>query len=237
MAYEREYFRVSKALLEPNVEKRRIGNDLPRFVAGVTSRYLDQRSPILEIGADTGYYKDYIHLPDNGMYVSSDINRGALIRGRRDRQLDAVQADAQALPFKDGSFGFVIAADVYDIVSDPEDAFAESARVLKGRGKLIVFGANHPVEHIYDVNFPKTSLPRVIHYIEMLRHLSAKYGLSINEYGIIGAVQAQTRLERPQTQNQLERAMAAFNPELYARERQLKEDSTMLLFVATKASE
>ena len=49
-----------------------------------------------------------------------------------------VLADAQRLPFKTGSLGFVIASEILEHLNHPEDAAAEIHRVLKKGGKSII---------------------------------------------------------------------------------------------------
>ncbi len=86
-----------------------------------------------------------------GLVVLSDINAAMLARGR-DRLLDAglvrqvqcVQADAQALPFPDASFDCVTIGFGLRNVTDKPAALAAMRRVLRPGGQLLVLEFSHP---------------------------------------------------------------------------------------------
>ena len=60
-------------------------------------------------------------------YISDDTQRG----GRIIIDRPFVQADAQKLPFKDGTFDYVICKHVLEHLDDPENFFKEISRVAK----------------------------------------------------------------------------------------------------------
>jgi ubiquinone/menaquinone biosynthesis C-methylase UbiE len=86
---------------------------------------------VLELGVGTG-----VNLPLYGSgarVIGCDANGEMLAwAARRDARATAalVQADAQRLPFADGSFDVVAASLVFCSVADPARALAESRRVL-----------------------------------------------------------------------------------------------------------
>ncbi|MFB6166593.1 MAG: class I SAM-dependent methyltransferase [Haloarculaceae archaeon] len=61
-----------------------------------------------------------------------------MVRRARDRGLDAVQADAAALPFDDASVDAVLVLDALHHLPDQAGALAEAARVLRPGGVLVV---------------------------------------------------------------------------------------------------
>lgn len=87
-----------------------------------------------------------------GLVVLSDINAAMLGQGR-DRLIDAgivegvdyVQANAEALPFADGSFDCVTIGFGLRNVTDKPRALAAMRRVLKPGGQLLVLEFSHPV--------------------------------------------------------------------------------------------
>lgn len=98
---------------------------------------------------------------DQGHVVLADINAAMLRQGRR-RMLDAgiirnvslAQADAENLPFADGSFDLVTIAFGLRNVTRKEAALAAMYRVLKPGGKLLILEFSRPVEGLqplYDV--------------------------------------------------------------------------------------
>ena len=86
-----------------------------------------------------------------GRVVVTDIN-GAMLDGGRDRLLDAglvrnidyVQADAEALPFRSGAFNCVTIGFGLRNVTDKEAALASMFRVLKPGGRLLVLEFSRP---------------------------------------------------------------------------------------------
>ena len=88
---------------------------------------------------------------ERGLVVLSDINAAMLTRGR-DRLLDAgftgnvacVQADAERLPFADGSFDCVTIGFGLRNVTDKGAALAAMRRVLRPGGQLLVLEFSQP---------------------------------------------------------------------------------------------
>jgi demethylmenaquinone methyltransferase / 2-methoxy-6-polyprenyl-1,4-benzoquinol methylase len=86
-----------------------------------------------------------------GLVVLSDINAAMLARGR-DRLIDAgivrnvafVQADAERLPFSDGSFDCITIGFGLRNVTDKAAALAAMRRALKPGGQLLVLEFSHP---------------------------------------------------------------------------------------------
>ncbi|MCU0639584.1 MAG: class I SAM-dependent methyltransferase, partial [Candidatus Krumholzibacteria bacterium] len=58
----------------------------------------------------------------------------ASFAGVRGRRIDVACGDARALPFRDGSFDFVVANDSMEHFSDPAKALGEIARVTRKGG-------------------------------------------------------------------------------------------------------
>jgi demethylmenaquinone methyltransferase / 2-methoxy-6-polyprenyl-1,4-benzoquinol methylase len=87
---------------------------------------------------------------ERGLVVLTDINAAMLARGR-DRLLDAghvgvrcVQADAESLPFADGTFDCVTIGFGLRNVTDKPAALASMRRVLKPGGQLLVLEFSQP---------------------------------------------------------------------------------------------
>src|SRR5215470_14928068 len=88
-----------------------------------------------------------------GLIVLSDINAAMLARGR-DRLIDAgivgnvafVQADAEHLPFSDGTFDCITIGFGLRNVTDKPAALAAMRRVLKPGGQLLVLEFSRPSE-------------------------------------------------------------------------------------------
>src|SRR5579872_7383422 len=99
---------------------------------------------------------------ERGLVVLTDINASMLARGR-DRLIDAglvgnvqyAQANAERLPFADGTFDCITIGFGLRNVTDKPAALASMRRVLKPGGQLLVLEFSHPVAPglgpLYDV--------------------------------------------------------------------------------------
>ncbi|MDE3134695.1 MAG: class I SAM-dependent methyltransferase [Acidobacteriota bacterium] len=101
----------------------------------------------LEIGAGTGYFS--LNLTAAGLIdelTCTDISAGMLdaLQGNARRlglgPVNAVQADAESLPFGDESFDLVLGHAVLHHLPDLDRAFAEFRRVLRPGGRILFAG-------------------------------------------------------------------------------------------------
>ena len=100
----------------------------------------------LEIGAGTGYFS--LNLLQAGAIeraTATDISPGMLatLEGNASRlglEVKAVAAEAETLPFPDGTFDLVFGHAVLHHIPDLEQAFSEFARVLRPGGTLAFCG-------------------------------------------------------------------------------------------------
>jgi ubiquinone/menaquinone biosynthesis C-methylase UbiE len=122
--------------------QRQVAMKLSKALGGEPGRY--QRS--LEVGAGTGYFT--INLLRAGVITEAtaiDISSGMLdvlaaTAGRFALNVETVQADAERLPFEDGTFNLVLGHAVLHHLPDLETAFAEFARVLAPGGTVVFMG-------------------------------------------------------------------------------------------------
>lgn len=108
---------------------------------------LESGMSVLDIGCGAGWFwtRAATRLPDNLKLMLIDRSAGMVAEayGRisshgRFEAVDALIADATALPFADSSFDAVLAMHVLYHVPDPMDAVREMARVLRPDGMAIV---------------------------------------------------------------------------------------------------
>jgi len=123
-----------------------------RFALGLARLRPGQRA--LDIAGGTGDLAAGLarQVGDAGLVVLADINASMLEHGR-DRLIDEgfvgnlryVQANAECLPFADGSFHCVTIAFGLRNVTDKPAALASMHRVLKPGGQLLVLEFSHPL--------------------------------------------------------------------------------------------
>lgn len=100
----------------------------------------------LEIGAGTGYFSlNLLRAGIVGEATCTDISAGMVARLRKNaRQLGlavtTARADAESLPFADGSFDLVLGHAVLHHIPDLPRAFAEFHRVLSPDGVIVFAG-------------------------------------------------------------------------------------------------
>ena len=107
------------------------------------------RGDVLEIAIGTGL--NLPHYPDEIRLVGIDLSAEMLTLARRraeqlGRQVDLHLADAQALPFPDGSFDTVVSTLSLCTIPDDRAAIAEARRVLRPDGRMLL------LEHVRSPN-------------------------------------------------------------------------------------
>ncbi|MBZ0165884.1 MAG: methyltransferase domain-containing protein, partial [Candidatus Omnitrophica bacterium] len=119
---------------------KEIGRELSRKVIdndGVES--------ILDIGMGTGWLTNRLgfYLPESHI-VGMDFARGMLEEAQKKwADFTVVQADAQALPFKDASFDILVSNLAYQWIADLPGAFSDNRRVLRENGKMYITMFGH----------------------------------------------------------------------------------------------
>ena len=103
-------------------------------VRRMVSKYATPNAPILDAGCGTGL--NLRHLPEGSTGVDINPRNIALLRKRLPNHT-VIEADVEALPFEDGSFGTVLCTEVIEHIPDPSAALAEYRRVLQPGGVLI----------------------------------------------------------------------------------------------------
>ena len=108
---------------------------------------LDGAGPrVLEIGAGTGVGFAFYPAGATVSAVEPSVAMAARARERAayaTATIEVVEARAEELPFRDGSFDCAIATLAWCSVADPLAAFAEVRRVLRPRGRLLL------LEHVH----------------------------------------------------------------------------------------
>ena len=98
-------------------------------------------SRILDVGAGTGDLSgEVLRQQPTGRVVALDFTREMMLTGRQrhpQAQISWVQADAEALPFKDGSFQGVISGFLLRNVSDLDRTLREQHRVLMADQRMV----------------------------------------------------------------------------------------------------
>lgn len=102
------------------------------FRARRTGLVSDLHGNVLEIGCGTGFMFDHYGPAAHVVAIDTDEAFLACARSRiGERSIDAMQADAQRLPFPDASFDAAVACLVFCSIPDARAAFAEVKRVLR----------------------------------------------------------------------------------------------------------
>jgi len=123
-----------------------------RFTLSIANLRAGQRA--LDVAGGTGDLAAGLakQVGQKGLVVLTDINAAMLSRGR-DRLIDLglacelryVQADAERLPFAEGTFDCITIGFGLRNVTDKPAALASMRRVLKPGGQLLVLEFSHPV--------------------------------------------------------------------------------------------
>lgn len=117
----------------------------------------ERPSRVLVSGIGTGL--DLPHLPPQHRYVGLDLTAAMLRRSlprAAGRNFSAIQGDAQRLPFADASFDAAVLHLILAVVPEPAACLAETARVLRPGGTLLVFdkflrrGQSAPLRRLFN---------------------------------------------------------------------------------------
>ncbi len=133
-----------------------------RFAVQLTGARQGER--ILDLAGGTGDLTELLvrRVGKTGEVILSDINASMVNNGRQ-RLVDQglignihyVLADAESLPFPDGSFSVLTMAFGLRNVTRKERALAEMYRVLKPGGRVVILEFSHPVmpglQPVYDL--------------------------------------------------------------------------------------
>jgi len=129
----------------PELYDRHLGPVLfEPYARDLATRIPSETRRLLEIAAGTGRVTRHLlgALPADAELVATDLNQPMLDEARRrlpaDPRLRWQAADAQALPFDDGSFDVVACQFGLMFVPDKPLALREMRRVLRGGGTLLL---------------------------------------------------------------------------------------------------
>jgi ubiquinone/menaquinone biosynthesis C-methylase UbiE len=119
---------------------------------------------ILELGVGTG--KSIEWYPSGAHVTAVDISEPMLECARRKavrlgRDVNFEVADAQFLPFRDGTFDTVVTTFVFCSVPDPVKGLREARRVLKRGGRILI------IEHVISRH---PTLRRVMNWLDPITH-------------------------------------------------------------------
>lgn len=121
-----DYFEVDKYDMDYN---RRLHTFIKKFVTGKNNR-------ILDIGSGGGWSAK--ELSGNGSVFLCDLSEKNLLKIKKEYNSNAAIADALELPFKSGSFDYLILSEVLEHLNDPKTAIKEMLRVAKTGGRIII---------------------------------------------------------------------------------------------------
>jgi arsenite methyltransferase len=150
----------------------------------IVQRALDLRADehVLDIGSGPGLLVLELarSVGPGGRVCGLDPSEPMLEMGRRRceglPQCDFEQADANVMPFEDGTFDAVVSTQVYEYVADIPAAFAELYRVVKPGGRVCIVDTDYDslvihteepermgrVLEAWDAHFVHADLPRKI---------------------------------------------------------------------------
>lgn len=122
-------------------ETRALPAEVQTKVVGLLTEELTGRGNCLEIGVGTGRFAlplSAAGIPLTGIDLSEPMMRRLVANAGGNSPVLLAQADATALPFRDGSFGGAFAVHVLHLIPDWKTAVRELVRVVKPGGVLLI---------------------------------------------------------------------------------------------------
>jgi uncharacterized protein (TIRG00374 family) len=108
---------------------------------------------ILDIGCGSGVQLRALGLDSPALMIGMDVNAGALrfAKGKNIPNTEFLIADAEQLPFKKKTVTKIICAEIIEHLHEPEKMIAESERILKDGGAIVISTPNeHSVWGAYE---------------------------------------------------------------------------------------
>jgi glycosyltransferase 2 family protein len=99
---------------------------------------------ILDIGCGSGVQIRSLGLGKPNLIIRVDVNRNALLYAKKKEisHSEFLIADAQQLPFRKQTIDKIICAEIIEHLSNPEQLIAESQRVLRQDGSIVISTPN-----------------------------------------------------------------------------------------------
>jgi ubiquinone/menaquinone biosynthesis C-methylase UbiE len=120
--------------MQTDARKATSANAFSWIIKGnITMEFADDAKEILDVGC--GWGRELIRLEDA---VGVDICLPFLKTARNYTRNTVTLADAHYLPFRDGSFDFVVISEVVEHMEQPMRVMNELKRVLKPKGRLLI---------------------------------------------------------------------------------------------------
>lgn len=139
----------------------------PEMLAESDARLLGDvsQASVLELGGGSAPCSRWLADEGAGFITSFDISR-EMLRHAGGGDVALVQADAQALPYRDDAFDVVFSVfGALPFVPDIDAVLTDVARVLRPGGRL-VFSVNHPMRWIFPDDPGPAGLLAAIPYFE-----------------------------------------------------------------------
>lgn len=149
MKYDPDAFHHHPNPLIRFVERKRV----KAIVKLITDNNKDEN--IIEVGCGAGNILEKI---GSGRLFGADISASILSKASQKLKgmVHLLQADAQSLPYRDKSFGYVICSEVLEHVLDPLSVIGEIRRILNGNGVAVISIPNESL-----INWIKKALLRI----------------------------------------------------------------------------
>ena len=99
---------------------------------------------ILDIGCGSGVQIRALGLEIPNLIIGMDVNRNALLYAKKKEisHSEFLIADAQQLPFKEQTIDKIICAEIIEHLNNPEQLIAETHRVLRRDGSIVISTPN-----------------------------------------------------------------------------------------------
>ncbi|MGC8569433.1 MAG: class I SAM-dependent methyltransferase [Nitrososphaeria archaeon] len=114
----------------------------------VSRLFIRKSSRVLDLGIGTGYLSQNVHEDSGSMTVGLDITRSMILK-RRDAIMsfsDPVIGTAAQMPFRDGSFDFIVSSFTIRSLklAGLDSVLSECRRVLKSSGEAVFLDTARP---------------------------------------------------------------------------------------------
>jgi len=116
---------------------------------------------VLDVGCGTGYLLARIEKSLGIKGVGIDFSAASIKKAKRwqKKGLKFLATDAEGLPFEDKSFDYVISLDVLEHIENQGKVLREMVRVLKKKGKILIYTINKRQRGTWNWLLEKIGIP------------------------------------------------------------------------------
>lgn len=124
---------------------------------------IEPQAAVLDIGCREGRFLNKLNAQYGAQGIGVDISNMQLQENAKNNPFANIYcaADAEAMPFRSNVFDFVFCFDVFEHLPNPHKCLSEISRVLKPKGRALIYAINSKDKYTWHWFLRKISLSKI----------------------------------------------------------------------------